>query len=59
MNLYLVQNNLKRLGLVGLYTAVFAASVGILSSARRAELLLRRLLMLLCLVFVSGNLAAS
>jgi len=36
--MYLVHDNLKRLGLVGIYTAVFAGSVGILSNARRAEL---------------------
>jgi hypothetical protein len=30
VNLYLVQDNLKRLGLVDVYTAIFAASVGTL-----------------------------
>jgi hypothetical protein len=38
VNLYLIQAILKRLGFVGVYTALFAASVGILSNASRAEL---------------------
>ncbi|PMD36443.1 hypothetical protein L207DRAFT_636434 [Hyaloscypha variabilis F] len=59
VNLYLVQDNLKRLGLVGVYTAVFAASVGILSNARRAELFASTAAYAAVLVvFVSGNLAA-
>jgi hypothetical protein len=57
VNLYLVQDNLKRLGLVGVYTAVFAVSVGILSNTRRAELFASTAAMLV--VFVSGNLTAS
>lgn len=59
VNLYLVQDNLKRLGLVGVYTAVFAASVGILSNARRAELFASTAAYAAVLVvFVSGNLTA-
>ena len=59
VNLYLVQDNLKRLGLVGVYTAVFAGSVGILSNARRAELFASTAAYAAVLVvFVSGNLAA-
>lgn len=38
INLYLVQNNNVRLGLIGGYTATFALSVGVLTNARRAEL---------------------
>ena len=38
MNLYLVQNNNVRLGLIGGYTGAFALSIGLLTNARRAEL---------------------
>jgi len=38
VNLYLIQHNLTRLGLIGVYTAGFAACVSILTNARRAEL---------------------
>jgi hypothetical protein len=59
VNLYLVQDNLKRLGLVGVYTVVFSASIGILSNARRAELFTSTAAYAAVLVvFVSGNLAA-
>jgi hypothetical protein len=59
VNLYLVHDNLKRLGLVGVYTAVFAASVGILSNARRVELFASTAAYAAVLVvFVSGNLTA-
>jgi hypothetical protein len=59
VNLYLVQDNLKRLGLVGVYTAVFTASVGILSNVRRAELFASTAAYAAVLVvFVSGNLTA-
>jgi hypothetical protein len=36
-NLYLVQNNQKRLGLIAGYTVLFALCVGLLTNARRAE----------------------
>jgi ABC-type Mn2+/Zn2+ transport system permease subunit len=59
VNLYLVRDNPKRLGLVGVYTAVFAASVGILSNVRRAELFASTAAHAAVLVvFMSGNLAA-
>jgi hypothetical protein len=38
VNLYLVQNNNVRLGLIGGYTAAFALSLGVLTNARRTEL---------------------
>jgi hypothetical protein len=38
VNLYLVQNNNARLGLIGGYTAAFALSLGVLTNARRTEL---------------------
>jgi hypothetical protein len=38
VNLYLVQNNNARLGLIGGYTAVFAPSLGVLTNVRRTEL---------------------
>jgi hypothetical protein len=59
VNLYLVQSNLKRLGLIGVYTGMFAGSVGILTNARRAELFVSTAAYAAVLVvFVSGNLAA-
>ena len=38
VNLYLVQNNGVRLGLIGGYTTAFAFSIALLTNARRAEL---------------------
>jgi hypothetical protein len=38
VNLYVVQNNNVRLGLIGGYTAAFALSLGVLTNAKRAEL---------------------
>jgi hypothetical protein len=38
INLYLVQSNNVRLGLIGGYTSEFALSIGLLTNARRAEL---------------------
>ncbi|KAH7400167.1 hypothetical protein BKA64DRAFT_476330 [Cadophora sp. MPI-SDFR-AT-0126] len=58
VNLYLVRNVLTRLGLVGVYTAAFSASVGILTNARRAELFASTAAYAAVLVvFVSGDLA--
>jgi hypothetical protein len=38
VNLYIVQNNDVRLGLIGGYTTAFALSIGLLTNARRTEL---------------------
>jgi uncharacterized PurR-regulated membrane protein YhhQ (DUF165 family) len=37
-NLYCVESNTKRLGIIAAYTAVFALCVGFLTNARRAEI---------------------
>ncbi|KAE8446494.1 hypothetical protein EG329_011957 [Mollisiaceae sp. DMI_Dod_QoI] len=55
--LYLVQSNLKRLGLVGVFTALFAISVGLLTNAKRVELFASTAAYAAVLVvFISGNL---
>jgi len=36
--LYLIQSNLKRLGLIGGFTALFALAVGVLTNAKRGEI---------------------
>lgn len=56
VNLYFVQNNATKLGLIGMYTALFAGSVGILTNARRAELFASTAAYAAVLVvFVSGD----
>lgn len=56
VNLYLVRSNAKKLGLVGLYTALFAGSVGILTNAKRGELFAATAAYAAVLVvFVSGD----
>ncbi|KAF8858694.1 hypothetical protein BDZ45DRAFT_390166 [Acephala macrosclerotiorum] len=58
--LYLVQSNLKRLGLVGVFTALFAISVGLLTSARKAELFAATAAYAAVLVvFISGNITGN
>jgi chromate transport protein ChrA len=57
IKLYLVTNNNVRLILVAVYTMVFAATVGLLTSASRAEGYASTAAYAACLgVFVSGNL---
>lgn len=36
--LYLVKNMAKRLGILAIFTSVFAGSIGLLTNARRAEI---------------------
>lgn len=38
MALYLIQSNLKQLGLIGGFKALFALTVGVLTNAKRGEI---------------------
>jgi hypothetical protein len=59
VNLYLVANNNVRLILIAVYTTVFASTVGLLTSASRAEVYASTAAYAACLVvFVSGNLGS-
>jgi hypothetical protein len=59
-NLYYVQNDQKRLGLITGYTVVFALCIGLLTSARRFEVFAAcAAYAAVLVVFVSGGLAAS
>jgi len=59
VNLYLVTNDNLRLILIAVYTGFFAATVGLLTSARRAEVYGSTAAYAACLVvFVSGNLGS-
>lgn len=49
-SLYVIESEKMKLGVVALFTALFAANVGILTNARRTELLAATAAWVLCLI---------
>ena len=60
LNLYYVTNERKRLGLVAGYTVIFAVCVGLVTTAKRAEIFAAcAAYAAVLVVFVSGNLGTG